>query len=236
MLNNILFFIVVVVSNTVQAITGFAGTMLAMPFSMMLIGMNDAKAVLNAIAIVICALVVIKHPQHVNKKEVLKMSVFMLIGMVIGIYLLGVIPTGMLLYAYGALIVAIALKKLFIKKEVHLPVFAMYLVIVLAGIIHGMFVSGGSLLVIYAVYALKDKHQFRATLAVLWILLNSFLLFTHVQSGFFTAEVTIMTVIAIPTALLSVYFGNKIHDKINQELFLKITYVLLLISGILLLV
>ncbi len=236
MLNTILFFIVIIVSNTVQVVTGFAGTMLAMPFSILLVGMDDAKAVLNAVAIVICAIVAIKNYRDIDKKELFKMSSLMLLGLVIGIYLLNIVSTDTLLHAFGALIISIALKKLFIKKEIKLPVFAMYIVIVFAGIIHGMFISGGSLLVIYAIHALKDKHKFRATLSVMWILLNGILFFTHLQSGFFTTEVTIMTIAAIPTALLSVYFGNKIYGKINQKVFLKITYILLLISGTILLV
>ncbi len=210
--------------------------MLAMPFSMILIGIDEAKAVLNAIAIVISLLVVIKNPQHVDKKETLKMTVFMLIGMAIGIYLLGILPTENLIYAYGVLIIAIALKKLLVKKEVKLPVIMMYFVIIAAGIIHGMFVTGGTLLVIYAVYALKDKHEFRTTLAVLWIILNSILLAGHIQSGVFTTEITILTIGSIPIALFSVYMSNKILNNINQELFLKITYVLLLISGCMLLI
>ncbi len=233
MINNILFFVVIFVTNIIQSITGFAGTMLAMPFSISLVGLDTAKPILNVVSIAISVLVVVKNHQYINKKEVLKMSVFMLIGMAIGIYLLGVVPTSTLLYVYGALIMGVALKKLFIKKEVKLPVAIMFIVVVLAGIIHGMFVSGGSLLVIYAVYALKDKHQFRASLAILWILLNGILMFTHIQSGLFTTEVTIMSLLAIPTALLSMFFGNKIYDKIDQQLFLKITYVLLLISGVL---
>lgn len=38
-LKSIRFFIVVFISNVIQCITGFAGTVLAMPFSIMLIGM-----------------------------------------------------------------------------------------------------------------------------------------------------------------------------------------------------
>lgn len=43
--NRILFLVVVLLSNIIQAFTGFAGTMLAMPASMLLLGMEKASAV-----------------------------------------------------------------------------------------------------------------------------------------------------------------------------------------------
>ncbi|MFI3257652.1 MAG: sulfite exporter TauE/SafE family protein [Spirochaetales bacterium] len=236
MVTDILFFVVIFVSNIIQAITGFAGTMLAMPAAMLLIGLDNAKAILNVIAIIICTLVVIKDRAYINKKEVIKMTAFMIIGICIGMYLLKIIPTGILLQIYGVLITLIALKKLFIKKEVPLPNLVLIFIIILAGIIHGMFISGGSLLVVYAITVLKDKKEFRATLSLLWIFLNSILLITHINAGYFTQDVRFMTYIAVPIALLSIVIGNKIHHMINQNVFLKITYCLLLISGISLLI
>jgi len=229
-----LFFAVVMLSNIIQTVTGFAGTMLAMPASMLLVGMENAKAVLNAVAIVISILVVAKDFKYVNVREVKKITFFMLVGMLAGIYLIHVMPAYFLQHVYGVLIIAVALKKIFVRREIHLPKTFMAVVLFLAGVIHGMFVSGGSLLVIYAVTVLKDKRRFRATLASIWIILNGILLLSHVKAGYFTGEVLSMTAVAVPVAVFSVWIGNKLHERINQALFLKITYFLLLISGIML--
>ena len=50
---DILFLLVVFVSNVIQSITGFAGTVLAMPFSIMLEGYSVAKPILNVLGIVV---------------------------------------------------------------------------------------------------------------------------------------------------------------------------------------
>ena len=50
-MKDILFLIVLFVSNVIQAITGFAGTVLAMPPSAYLLGLAHAKVVLNAMAL-----------------------------------------------------------------------------------------------------------------------------------------------------------------------------------------
>ena len=52
MLSEILFLIVLFFSNVVQGITGFAGTVLAMPPSACLIGLDNAKGILNVMALI----------------------------------------------------------------------------------------------------------------------------------------------------------------------------------------
>jgi uncharacterized membrane protein YfcA len=47
----------------------------------------------------------------------------------------------------------------------RLPYFAL---LIIGGIVHGMFSTGGPLVVIYASRTLPDKGQFRATLCLLW--------------------------------------------------------------------
>ena len=69
MLNNALFLLVVFLSNIIQCITGFAGTVLAMPFSVMLIGLADAKAILNVLGAAASVGVLITGYKYVNKKE-----------------------------------------------------------------------------------------------------------------------------------------------------------------------
>lgn len=46
----ILVFLILFGANLLQAITGFAGTLISMPPTMKLIGVDEAKALLNAIA------------------------------------------------------------------------------------------------------------------------------------------------------------------------------------------
>lgn len=234
MLKEILFLIVVFVSNIIQAITGFAGTMLAMPASMILIGVNEAKSILNVMGIISCLILTIKNYKSINRKEFIKITIFMFIGMIFGISLFKIAPINILLKIYAVIIILIAVKNMFVKNKIALPNFIMILIILTAGIIHGMFVSGGSLLVIYAVSVLEDKKEFRATLSPVWVLLNSYLMYDHIKMGFFTANVIKLILISIIPLIASMFLGNILHDKMNQNAFLKLTYILLLISGLLL--
>ncbi len=234
MVGTVLFLLALAVANTVQAITGFAGNLLAMPVAIQVMGIEDARAVLNVVMTIITALVVVRNFKDINKKELVKITSLMFLGMMLGVYLIDIVAVDILLYIYGALIISIALKRLFIKKEIPLPSFIMMIVLFLAGVIQGMVVSGGSLLVIYAATALKDKNEFRATVSAVWVVLNLILMVTHVQSGYFTQNVFYLIALAIPVALFGVWAGGKLIKKINQEMFLRISYILLILSGLLL--
>ena len=78
-----IFLIVLFIANIIQAITGFAGTVLAMPASMFLLGIDDAKVVLNVMALISGLLIAISSYKSINKKELLKICTIMIIGMCI---------------------------------------------------------------------------------------------------------------------------------------------------------
>lgn len=232
MIRDAVFLAVIFAANVIQSITGFAGTLLAMPVSIQLIGAADAKAALNILPIVGCMAIVIRAFSCIQWKELGKICAFMLVGMAAGAKLYEMLPLDMLLTGYGVLILVIALLRLF-GVEFPRPSRVMQYVILLAsGLIHGMFISGGALLVIYATFAFSDKTEFRATLSAVWILLNSILCVGHVASGAFSHRALILTLLCIVPVLLSVRVGNALHKRINQKTFEKITYVLLLISGL----
>ena len=198
-MKELLFLLVLFVSNVIQAITGFAGTVLAMPPSVYLLGLDHAKVVLNVMAWLSGLMIAVTGYRHINWKELLKMSAVMLVGMFAGIQICRIVKSeNILLTIYGIIIVVVALKNLCIHTEKKLPDLILWIVLILAGIIHGMFVSGGALLVIYATQVLNC--------------------------------------ISILPLLIATWLGKKLVCKVSQKVFLNLTYILLLISGVSLIV
>lgn len=232
----ILFFLIVFLTNIIQAITGFAGNLLSMPFSILLIGVEKSVTILNILTIFSCIIIVAKNHTYINYNELKKIIFYMVIGIMIGIYLEDILPLNITLKSYALFIILIAISKLKSKKQRDISRLVSILIILVSGIIHGIFISGGSLLVIYAVNALKDKNEFRSTIALVWIILGVFLMIIHYKSGFYTMETITESIIGmIPTAL-GVYLGNKLYSKIEKDTFLIIVYILLIISGFVLLI
>lgn len=231
-----IFVLIVFLANVVEGITGFAGTMLAMPAAMLLIGVDEAKIILNMVAILVSVNIAVRNYRDMDKKQAGKLIVLMVLGMAAGVRLYEMLPARMLMSAYGILIILIALRGLFKKKERELHKGMLICVVLLAGVIHGMFLSGGSLLVIYAVAVLKDKSVIRATLAPVWIVLNGMMLAGNVMEGKVDAGILRLTGICVVPVIFALLLGQMLHKRIKQEFFVKLTYVLLVISGCMLLV
>lgn len=221
---------------TVQAITGFAGNIFAMPVGTTLLGLHSTVAILNAMGFFACGLLTVLNLKSVNWRELGKIIGVMVVFMFVGIWLDTLMPLHVLLKIYGVVVIAIGLKNLIAPQQKFMPEWALWIILALAGLIQGMFVSGGALLVIYAVQKLRDRQQFRIMLSATWTILNLIYAGIAFQQGNFTGDVLQIIVLCIPLAVLATFLGNKLQKKISQEKFLKLTYVMLLCIGVILLI
>jgi uncharacterized membrane protein YfcA len=241
-MNNALFLIVVFLTNIIQCITGFAGTVLAMPFSVMLIGLAPAKAILNVLGFAASVGVLIPARRSVNRREFLKIVGFLLPGIAAG-YFLSPMLVSMQKAAYlllGCTVIFFAVLnfiKLFTEKPAkpqHPALSAA--ILLLSGLVHGVFVCGGPLLVTYAGRKLEDPQEFRATLSAVWIVLNGIMIFTHYQSGYFNGNTFVLLLYALAVLVGAILLGNLIANKMSKKAFLVLSYVLMIISGLSLLI
>ncbi|MDD3369784.1 MAG: sulfite exporter TauE/SafE family protein [Lachnospiraceae bacterium] len=234
-MNLILFQIIIFIGFGIQALTGFGGSMIAMPLCIAVAGVEISKPVITAMALYTAVLVGFEQRKNINQKEMLKISVVMLVWMAVGVWLYKIVPMDFLKIIYGIIVVCIGLKKLLLPDMKNVPKSVMLLALSAAGIMQGMFISGGCFLVIYAVGVLKDKQEFRGTISSVWCILDIVLLISYYFDHSFTAPALTQTLIAIIPATLATFIGALIARKIKQQTFLFISYILLVISGIVLL-
>ena len=242
MIREILFTLVVFLTNIIQCVTGFAGTVLAMPFSVLLIGYDAARPILNALGLFASVYVVITCFRQIDKKELAKMTGVMLIGMAAGLALRRFFTgnPSLLYKTLGILVLGFAVMnavKFYTHREEKLlpaPVSAALLVI--AGVVHGLFVCGGPLLVTYAGAKLHEKDTFRGTLSAVWIVLNGVIFATDLVGGSFTPSTVRLSLLSAAVLAAALIVGHFIAKKLSRGVFLQITYILMAISGISLLI
>lgn len=143
---------------------------------MVLIGAEEAKVILNMVALIVSGTIAVKTYKEINRKELIKITLLMTLGMAVGLYLFSVLPVKLLSLCYGVLIIAVAVNGLTSKKRMELPKGILILIVLAAGVIHGLFLSGGALLVVYVTAVIKEKGIIRATLAPVWLCINSMIL------------------------------------------------------------
>ena len=253
MTNYILFLLIILFTNIIQGITGFAGTILAMPPSLMLVGYPVAKPVLNVLGLLSGIYVFAGKHKSVCWKELKKIVAVMAAGIIGGILIKGLFAgkEQVLYKILGVFIIFLSVQGIYTLKKgdgkdgkkadfavqervKDSP--ALYLLLVLAGIVHGIFVSGGPLLIGYLTKKIPDKVSFRATISTVWIFLNGMILADDIRMGLWNAELVKIQLISIPFLLAGMFIGAKLYARMSQKLFMMITYLLLFISGVLLLV
>ena len=231
MLFDILFVIILMLANIIQAITGFAGGPLAMPPCIALVGLSDAKAAITLIFLISTAVVTFMNIKLINPKKLAVMILFMVIGMIPGLWLYDKLPTKILMIVYGVIVVLIGFWKLFAKNGTEIKKPFNYIALILAGAMQGMFTSGGPFLALYATSAMKDKREFRATVSSVWVILNIYLCTNMYTKGMYNGHTVRLTLYSLIPVGIGIVIGNLINKKIRQETFLKLVYILLILSG-----
>lgn len=260
-MEQILFFLVILAANIIQGITGFAGTILAMPPSLMLVGYNVAKPVLNVLGLLSGVYVFAEQRRNVNWKEVKRIVLVMAVGIFGGIFLknLFVGKEDLLYKLLGIFVIFLAVQGLYgqlakkkrgagessdeedaaeeAQREIRrrksaLTAVGNFSLLSLAGIVHGIFVSGGPLLIGYLTKRIEDKVSFRATISTVWIVLNTIIMMDDIRNGLWTPALIQTQLIAIPFLLAGMFIGSKLYAKMSQRVFMILTYILLFVSGI----
>lgn len=244
-MNELLFFLTVFLANIIQGITGFAGTILAMPFGMMLMGYDVAKPVLNVLGLLSGIYVFLGNRSHVDRKELKRIVLIMGIGIFAGMGLKRLAGGNEAVFyqALGVFVVLLAgqgLYRILAAREKEKDGtkerrIRDLLLLTAAGIVHGIFVSGGPLLIGYLSGRIADKRAFRATISTVWIFLNTVILMGDIQAGLWNREVFRVLGLSFPVLMAGMFAGGKLYRHMSQSFFMILTYVLLAVSGVTLL-
>lgn len=244
------FCIIILLANIIQGITGFAGTILAMPPSLLLMGYPVAKPILNALALMAGILVFAGDYRKCRWQEVKRVLLVMVPGLLLGMglktFFAGSEQQLSAFLAVFVLFLAIhgmygmirkngeSCKK---EKENRDKMKATDVLLLLgAGLVHGIFVSGGPLLIGYLTRQIKEKESFRVTISFIWIWLNSLIFVDDITQGYWNVELVKVLVITLPFFGVGMWIGGRLSKRMSQDVFMRLTYVLLLIAGIALLV
>ena len=247
-----LFYLVVLAANIIQGITGFAGTILAMPFSVRLVGMDVAVPVLNVLGLLSGIYVFAGNRKHVDTKEIKRILTVAVPAVIAGILIklwLSARP-GVLYIVLGTVVTATAvlgLWKMFgpgkgaesaseagreSPEKPQSNGLTAILILAASGLVHGMFVCGGPLLISYLAVRIRDKTAFRATISTVWIFLNGIILVSQIISGAWSADLLRVQLISVPFLLAGMLLGGVLYRHMSQRAFMVLTYVLLLIAGL----
>ncbi len=232
--------LVVFLTHFQEAVTGFGCTVLALPFVVFLLGLHLAVKVLVIQAWILTVYIIISARKDIVWRQYGRIALFAGLALPLGIRLRDALPGSTLKWILGVFMVLVAVRGLVVQlrnKPVEkwspsaLQHWVMNGVLMLGGIIHGAFGSGGPFVVIYATKALTDKSLFRVTLCMVWLTLNSIMIAQWGVSRALSSEVWRYTAICTPFTAVGMIVGDRCHHRIREHAFRLLVFAVLLLSG-----
>jgi uncharacterized membrane protein YfcA len=156
-------------------------------------------------------------------------------GLLVGLAVSRVVQVSRLepLFAGLVVVVAAALVRGALQREVPVPLHGPVRAAALlgAGVVHGLFATGGPLAVFVFSRELKDKAAFRATLSALWLVLNLLLLPRLVGEGVLSAGTLSVSALLLAPLAVGIVAGERLHARLDEGRFRQVVGVLLVAAG-----
>lgn len=225
----------ILVSSTIEAITGFGSIVIALALGALLLPISAMLPVLVPLNIFMTGTIAWKNRHHIDRTLLLKLVLpLMAAGTAAGYLLRPWLGENLLKMLLGGLIVWFALRELWrlwrhVATHRH-PKWLSRILTFAAGITHGLFASGGPLLV-YALAGTKlNKGSLRASLVTVWFSLNAGLTVVFLFDGTLIPALP-RVAIYLPVLGVGYLLGDFLHHRLDERRFRQLVYVLLIVTG-----
>jgi len=219
----------------VNGLTGFGTGLTALTFWLYVV-----PPVVAAPMVVICSIVgqlqtLPKIWHAINWKSVLPFIVGGLIGVPVGTWLLPIVPVFAFKIFIGCFLIVFCSYMLSSGKTFNITFGGRYadgLIGLSGGVMGGIAGLSGAPATLWASLRGWGKDEKRSIFQAFNLTILSIALISEAASGLITREVGWSTLIALPGTLVGVWIGRKLYDRLGQTGFDRIVYLVLLLSGV----
>ncbi|MBB3167707.1 sulfite exporter TauE/SafE family protein [Simiduia aestuariiviva] len=239
-MSGVLLGLFILVSYTIEAMTGFGSIVIALSLGAIILPIDTLLPILVPLNLGLSGYLVINHRQHIQWPLLLKViAPLMLLGTLVGIALRPTLGNQLLATLLAVLVAGFGARELWkarrnILERPHRRS-VNQLLIAAAGITHGLFASGGPLLVFALAGNRLNKAQLRATLLTVWFSLNALLTCQFALQGQLQSALSDIA-IYLPLVVGGLFLGDYLHQRVSEHHFKQWVYGVLTVVGVLLLV
>lgn len=229
---------IVALAFSVEATVGFGATLIAVALGVHLFPLGTLLPVFVPLGLVVSSWLALRGRSFVDRRLLLaRILPWMVAGLAIGQLIFESAPHEILRRVFGGFVVALAALELFrlargIEGEPAVAPRAATPALFGAGVIHGMFSTGGPLLVWALGRSLVEKRSFRATLACVFLVLASLLTLSFAWNGRLGAHTLPATAALLPVLAVALGAGEWAHHRLDERRFRVLVYGLLLAAGL----
>ncbi len=233
--------VVVFLAFVVEAAIGFGSTVVTVALGALFVPVDTILPAFVPLNLLMSIYLSRRYRQHIVWPIVLRRILpMMFIGLPLGMLASRRLDAQALVGVFGAFVVALSALELVrahgaaARDRPSLPPGLARALLVVAGGIHGAFATGGPLVVYVIGRELREKAAFRATLSLLWMVLNSVLLIGFLWSGKLDAQTGRTTAWLLVPLALGLVVGERLHHRIPEAGFRKVLFAMLGVAGLVL--
>lgn len=221
-------------SAIIRQISGFGFALLSMPLITFIAGIRVATPLVAITATTIGCFVIRDCWQQADRKALLWLVLTGIVGIPLGVLLINHLADFWLKRSLGAFLLVYCLYSL-VMPELPLIQDGPFTLLFgfIGGLLTGAFNTGGPPVVIYGTLRRWTPEEFRSTLQLYFLVVSVMAMLGHAFAGLWTRQIFWLYLASLPALLLGLYLGDKINLLIPKQLFNRIIYGLLFITGLL---
>lgn len=234
-----IFFLIVSLAQLSEAVSGFGSTIITLALGANLYPFETILPLIIPLNFCLSFYLVTRYRQSIDW-NILKRTIlpFFALGMAAGIFIFNFGQSRILQTIFGFLVILITTFELvqFFRVKTTAPnkplkPLQSALCLIVGGIAHGIYATGGPMVVYYASRQLGNKKVFRSTLSFLWLIMTIVLCVNYYLGGGLTAGTLKTSALLLPALFLGIALGERIHARVDERVFRLIIYVLLFFAG-----
>lgn len=225
----------VALAYTVEAALGFGSIVVALALGALVLPMSQLLPVLVTLSTAMNLLMVWRLRAHVDRALLWRrIAPWMIGGTLAGYALRPALGDAALVPLFGALVLAFALREWWrlwrgTAATAH-PPWRAHALTAAAGLTHGLYASGGPLLVAALAGSGLDKARMRATLLAVWLGLNAGLSLLYAIDGTLAPALPRVAACA-PVVAAGMVAGEALHRRLDERRFRQMVFALLAVAG-----
>jgi uncharacterized protein len=228
---------VVLLASTVQSALGFGATLIVVSLGALRVPIAELLPVLVPISCLATATIFVADRAHVEWRLLLRRILpLMAPGVVMGALLADRLADDAARRAYGVLVVLLAAHSLWTLSRPPRPPASRatggHGWVALAGLMHGVYATGGPLLVFVVDRLGLPPRVFRATLAGVWLSLNLMLTIGFAARGRLDAGTAACSAALVPALAAGLALGHRVHTGLDRRTLRTLVLGLLLVAGV----
>ena len=225
---------IIFMAYTVKGLSGFGCGLIAIPLLAFMFPLTFIVPVLGLLSYGGTVMQSLHLRKQVVWRDMLPLIPFSLLGIFIALWLLVNVDANSLVLALGIFVLLYSIYSLLpISVRTGSRKWAVAAGLG-GGLVGALFGTGGPFYVVYYKLRQLNKNQFRATIAMTFLVDGGARMSAYAINGLFTSQVLWLVLTLIPVLLAGMYVGHHLHIKIDQQRFNQIISFLLMGSGVML--